>query len=267
MAAIAAFAIFCLAASTVYFFNDLVDAPQDRLHPVKCRRPIAAGTLPFPMAIFLAVSGFFITLLLAFNLSFFFFMICFCYFLLHLSYNFYFKQKAILDVLVIAVGFILRVWAGAVAVNAHIGVWLLLCVTSFSLFLAVGKRRCELTLLAGLAAKHRKALLFYSEKLLDVYTSIFATATWLTYALFTFSQPTALELGKTLPIMADLPRALVAQKWTMLTIPFVIYGVMRYVQLIYEGKGESPEEVFFSDKPLIVTIIIWIFLLILTIYW
>lgn len=265
--ALAAFAIFCLIASTVYLFNDLADAPQDRLHPIKCRRPIVSGKLPFPVAVFLAVTGFFLTLFLAFNFSFFFFMICLCYFILQMAYSFYLKQIAILDVLIIAAGFILRVWAGAVAVNAHISVWLLLCITSFALFLAVGKRRCELTLLAGLATQHRKALLFYPEKLLDVYTSIFATATWLTYALFTFSQPTALELGKSLPIMADLPQALVAQKWTMLTVPFVIYGVMRYVQLIYEGKGESPEEVFFSDRPLKAVVIAWVLLLILTTYW
>lgn len=264
---LAALGIFCLAASTVYFFNDLIDSPQDKLHPVKCHRPIASGDLPFPVAFFLTTTGFFLALFLAFNLSFFFFLTCLLYFGLHFFYTICLKQIAILDVLAIAAGFILRVWAGAVAVNAHISVWLLLCVTSFSLFLAVGKRRCELTLLAGMAAKHRQALLAYSEKILDMYTAIFATSTWLTYALFTFSQPTAIELGKFLPIMVELPRTLIAQKWTMITIPFVIYGVMRYVQLIYEGKGESPEKVFFSDKPLMITVSLWILLLILTIYW
>ena len=219
------------------------------------------------MAVFSVLVGFFISLFLAANLSFFFFLICLLYLLIHFSYSIYLKQIAIVDVLLIAAGFILRVWAGAAAVDAHISVWLLLCVTSFSLFLAVGKRRCEAKLLRDLAVKHRQALLSYPEKLLDFYTLMFATSTWLTYALFTFSAPTAVEQGKFLSFMAFLPRTLVAQKWLMMTVPLVIYGVMRYLQLIYDkGEGESPEEVFLSDKPLMTTVFAWIILIIIVVY-
>lgn len=267
LSALLAFLIFCLIASTVYLFNDLIDAPRDRLHPVKKKRPIASGQLPIPIAIFAIAVGFFLSLFLAFNLSFFFFLICLAYFLLHFFYTLSLKQIAILDVLAIAAGFIFRVWAGAVAVDAHISVWLLLCVTSFSLFLAVGKRRCEASLLKNLASRHRHSLIFYPEKLLDMYMAIFATSAWLTYALFTFSRPTAAEEGRFLMLMTVLPKTLVAQKWLMLTVPVVLYGMMRYLQLIYQqGKGESPEEVFLTDKPLLTAFAIWVILTIFLIY-
>ncbi len=263
----AAFFIFCLVTSTIYIFNDLLDVSQDKFHPFKKSRPLASGKLPPPIAFFTITCGFFLSLFLASNLSFFFFLICFLYFILHIAYSFYFKNVAILDVLFIASGFILRVWAGAVAVNAHIGVWLLLCVTSFSLFLAVGKRRWELIALKKVAAKHRRSLLSYPENLLDLYISMFATSSWLTYALFTFSQPTAAEKGKFLSIMANLPKTLIAQKWLMITVPLAIYGVMRYLQLLYQkGQGDSPEKIILSDKPLIITCFLWLALTILMIY-
>lgn len=262
-----AFFIFCLLTSTVYFFNDILDIPQDKLHPFKKRRPIVSGKLPLPVAFFMVVAGLFLSLFAAANLSLFFFLTCLLYFFLHFAYTLFLKKIAILDVLAIAAGFILRVWAGAVVVDAHISVWLLLCVTSFALFVAVGKRRCELTLLKSLASKHRQTLIFYPENLLDIYTAVFATSAWLTYAFFTFSAPTAVEQGRFLPIMANLPKTLVAQKWLMITIPLVIYGVMRYLQVIYgEGKGDSPEEVLLSDKPLIATVILWIVLTIVVLY-
>jgi 4-hydroxybenzoate polyprenyltransferase len=264
--ALQAFICFCLLSSTVYIFNDILDIERDRIHPLKKKRPIASGRLPLPTAIFAIVFGFFLSLFIAVNISFFFFLTCLLYFLLHFSYTLYLKQIPILDVLAIASGFILRVWAGAVAVDAHISVWLLLCVVSFSLFMAVGKRRCEATLLKGVATKHRQALLFYSEKLLDVYTTMFATAAWLTYALFTFSQPLAVEQGRFLSLMATLPRTLVAQKWQMATVPLVIYGIMRYLQLIFEGKGGSPEDILLTDRPLIITVSLWALLTILIIY-
>ena len=241
--------------------------PKDKLHPVKKNRPIPSGKLPVPIAVFTIAFLFFITLFVSYNISFFFFIICLFYFVLHFSYSLWLKQIGILDVLAIAAGFMFRIWAGAVAVDAHISVWLLLCVTSFSLFLAVAKRRCELTFLKNVATGHRQALITYPEKLLDLYTVMFATSSWLTYALFTFSQPAANEMGKYFNFMIYLPSTLIAQKWLMLTVPLVIYGVMRYLQLIYDqGKGESPEEIILTDIPLRTDFLIWLVLLIFLIY-
>ena len=253
------FTIFSILTSSVYIFNDILDVHSDKIHPLKKKRPIASGKLSIPIALFAALSGFIISLFLAINLSFFFFLICLAYLSLHVFYALFLKTIPILDVLVIASGFILRVWAGAVIINTHINIWLLLCVISFSLFLAVGKRRSELTLLKGrLTNQHRQVLFSYPEKLLDLYISMFANTTWLTYALFTFLQPMIEPRGRLLTIMADLPLAFRSRKWLMITIPVVIYGVMRYLQLIYEkNKGESPARVLISDKPLLASVILW----------
>lgn len=260
--------LFSLITSAVYIFNDIIDAPADRLHPLKRKRPIASGKLPIPIAFFtavlLATSGLFF----AVNLSFFFFFLCLTYALLHLVYSLYLKKMAILDVLAIASGFILRVYAGAVVIDAHINVWLLLCVISFSLFLAIGKRRSERTLLKAQGdQKTRKVLTHYPDELLNIYTSMFANTTWLTYALFTFLQPTVTPEGHLLTIMSVVPRAFVNRKLLMITVPVVIYGVMRYLQLIYEkGEGESPAKVLTSDKPLLISVFLWGILVIGVIY-
>jgi len=253
------FIIFSILTSSVYIFNDILDVPSDKIHPLKKKRPIASGELPLPIALFIALSGFIISLFLAVNLSFFFFLICIAYLGLHIFYTLFLKTVPILDVLAIASGFIFRIWAGAVIINTHINIWLLLCVISFSLFLAVGKRRSELSLLKGvLTSQHRRVLFSYPEKLLDLYISMFANTTWLTYALFVFLQPLAEPKGRILTIMADLPLAFRSRKWLMITIPIVIYGIMRYLQLIYEkNKGESPAKVLISDKPLLISVILW----------
>lgn len=250
--------LFCLTASSVYIFNDILDARHDRVHPLKKKRPIAACKLPMPVAIFVTILGFSLSLFLSVNLSFFFFLLVLLYIALHIFYTLYLKKMAILDVLAIASGFVIRVYAGAVAVDAHINVWLLLCVISFSLFLAIGKRRSERTLLEAQAKKHRQVLTRYPEKLLNIYTSMFANTTWLTYALFTFLQPLGIPEEKLVLITADLPRTFVTRKLLMITIPVVIYGVMRYLQLIYEkGEGDSPEKVLLSDKPLLASVCLW----------
>jgi 4-hydroxybenzoate polyprenyltransferase len=260
--------LFSLITSAVYIFNDITDAPADRLHPLKKKRPIASGELPVPLAFFAAVVLAAFGLFLAANLSFFFFFLCLAYALLHLLYSLYLKKVAILDVLAIASGFILRVYAGAVAIDAHINVWLLLCIISFSLFLAVGKRRSERTLLkAQDPGQTRKVLTHYPDELLNIYTSMFANTTWLTYALFTFLQPTVTPEGHLLTLMSIVPRAFVNQKLLMITVPVVIYGVMRYLQLIYEkGEGESPAKVLTSDKPLLLSVSLWGILVIGVIY-
>lgn len=252
--------IFSILTSSVYIFNDIFDASKDRLHPLKKNRPIASGKLPIPYALFTATTFSFVSLFLAFNLSFFFFLVCLSYLILHFLYNTILKNVAIFDVLALASGFILRVYAGAVVINAHINIWLLLCVISFSLFLAVGKRRSELTLLSAkkTAGETRKVLFSYPEKLLDLYISMFANTTWLTYAWFAFIYPKTEASTRLIHLWADIPRTFRNQKWLMATVPVVIYGVMRYLQLIYEkNEGESPAKVLITDKPLFTTVVLW----------
>ena len=257
-----AMVIFTILTSSVYIFNDIIDIRSDRMHPFKKKRPIASGKLPVPQALFVAVVGFFGALGLAASLSTFFFLSALAYLVLHITYSLWLKKVSILDVMAIASGFILRVYAGALVIDAHMNVWFLLTVVSAALFLAVGKRRSEMTLLenAGLAAKqHRKVLGHYTSTLLDVYTGMFANTTWLTYALFSFLQPPVVpKRSRLIGILATLPRALTAQKLLMITVPVVIFGVMRYLQLIYEqNKGESPERVLLSDKMLLAAVILW----------
>lgn len=266
---LAATIVFCILTSVVYIFNDLIDAPKDKLHPLKKNRPIAAGKLAMPIAVFTAIAAAFLGLFLASNLSFFFFSICLLYLALHFFYSLVLKNIVILDVLTLASGFILRVYAGAVVIDAHINIWLLLCIISFSLFLAVGKRRSELTLLSGQPAfgQTRKSLFSYPEKLLDLYISMFANTTWLTYAWFAFIYPISPPPEKLIHLWTDIPRTFRSQKWLMLTIPVVIYGVMRYLWLIYEkNEGESPAKVLVLDKPLLVTVALWSLMVIGIIY-
>lgn len=252
--------IFTVLASSVYVFNDLLDFSADRLHPFKKSRPIAAGKLPVPIAVFALVTGFVVALYWASKINMFFFWTCVTYVVIQFLYTIWLKKVTIIDVIVVASGYILRVYAGGLAIGAHMDVWFLLTVVSASLFLAVGKRRGELTLLkasAG-AGQVRATLKHYTESLLDIYTSMFATATWLSYALFSFNHPVIIPRGRVLTIMADLPRTLISAKLMMITTPFVIYGVMRYLQLIYEkNEGESPERIILSDKPIMVTVVIW----------
>ncbi|NMB57482.1 UbiA prenyltransferase family protein [Candidatus Beckwithbacteria bacterium] len=254
-----AFLIFSLLASAVYILNDIIDAPQDRLHPIKKHRPIASNKLPIPVAIFAFISLILIVLFLSFSISFFFFFLVLVYLILQIAYTFWLKRINILDVMTIASGFILRVYVGAVAINSHINSWLLLCIISFALFLAIGKRRSEKTILEShLESKPREVLSHYPDNLLNIYTAMFATTTWLSYALFTFQQTIYIERGQVLTFMSFLPKTFINQKLLMFTIPLVIYGVMRYLQLIYDrNQGESPEKVLLADKPLLSTVFLW----------
>lgn len=170
--------------------------------------------------------------------------------------------------MMIAAGFILRVYAGAIILNYHVSSWFLLCVVSTALFLAVGKRRAELAMLsAQVAPVHRKTLSHYSEELLDGYLAMFASSAWLSWALFTFFESPPVILKPTF-FYSVLPLTVSgSSKFLMLTIPLVIYGVMRYLRIIYEGsKAESPERVLLSDKPLLGTVILWGISIILIIY-
>ncbi|MBI5356767.1 UbiA prenyltransferase family protein [Candidatus Collierbacteria bacterium] len=263
----AAAAIFSLVSSTVYFFNDLIDAPLDRRHPFKMKRPIASGALSAPAAVFLATVGFFISLILALKLSYFFFVACLAYFILQAAYSLKLKHIEIIDLLVIATGFILRAYSGALVIDGHISVWFLLCVIAVSMLLAVGKRRAELSLLAEKASEVRATLGGYPEHLMDVWVGMFGTMTILSYILFTFQQQFDEPSRRLIPLLLFLPRALTVQKWLMITIPVVIYGVMRYLQLIYKkNQGEAPERVLLTDAPLLTSVIVWGFLAVAVLY-
>lgn len=255
-----AFCIFTILSSTTYIFNDLLDINADRQHPYKKNRPIASGELPIEVTVFTLLFGMILGLVWAYGLNYFLFISCLVYLIVQVFYTTYLKQIPIIDVIVIASGYLIRVYAGGFTVSAHMDVWFLMTVIAASLFLAVGKRRGEMTLLLGnyTASQTRASLKRYTEQLLDIYTAMFATGTWITYALFTFNHPKIVPDGRALKIISILPKTLISEKWMMITIPFVVYGIMRYLQLIYEkNEGESPERVLLSDKPLIITVLAW----------
>jgi 4-hydroxybenzoate polyprenyltransferase len=243
--------------SSIYIINDIIDLEADSKHPFKKKRPIASGALPVPVALFAAIAMLVTAFLVSLGLSGFFRILILAYVILQVAYATTFKHIPILDVISIATGFLIRIYAGSVVVNLHMSVWFLLTVVSASLFLAVGKRQSERTLLSGRTdvGETRKSLKHYSQRLLDQYTGMFANATWMTYALFTFQNDAVKPDGRLADLYSILPRTLQSQKLLMLTLPFVIFGVMRYLQLVYESnEGESPERVLLNDKPLLATV-------------
>ncbi|MBI5621033.1 decaprenyl-phosphate phosphoribosyltransferase [Candidatus Gottesmanbacteria bacterium] len=264
-----AFIVFCFLSSSNYIFNDILDAPKDRKHPFKRFRPIASGQFPVPAArvasLLFAVAG--LSIAQSINPLFFAFAVAFL--ILQYAYSLFFKHITVIDILTITIAYILRVYAGEAATGYHISIWLALAALSLALFLAIGKRRAELTLIQGfegvLPRDTRASLSHYSEKLLDTYTAMFANSTFLTYAFFTFLARPYNEgffLRNYTEFFADLP----GRKWMMVTIPFVLYGIMRYMQLIYEGKGESPEKILTSDLPLLTTVILWVGSVLVVVY-
>jgi 4-hydroxybenzoate polyprenyltransferase len=266
-----AFFVFCGLSSATYIINDIFDIKKDRLHPFKRFRPIAHGDVPVPLALFLAAILILGSLLFAKTVTPAFLAICLVYLLIQFFYSSFLKSIAVIDILAIAAGYILRVYAGEFASGFHISVWLLLTTISISLFLAVGKRRSELTLLSqskdiNISAT-RKSLSHYSERLLDVYASIFATSTFISYSLFTFLEnPGGFKLSIGI-LMPDFLPTFFQRKWLMITIIPVVYGLMRYLQDIYEKQeGESPEKVLLSDKPLLFAVTSWVILVIILVY-
>ncbi len=265
------FFVFCGLSSASYIINDIFDVEKDRLHPFKRFRPLAHNDIPISLAIVVAAALIVISLFVASSVTPAFFILTIAYLLLQISYSSLLKSITVIDILAIASGYILRVYGGEFASGFHISVWLLLTTISISLFLAIGKRRSELTLVsknkeADIAAT-RKTLSHYSERLLDVYATIFATSTFISYSLFTFLENPG---GKKLAINVLMPNFLpdfFQRKWLMITIIPVVYGLMRYLQDIYEkNEGESPEKVIFSDIPLLIAVMLWISLVIFIIY-
>jgi 4-hydroxybenzoate polyprenyltransferase len=238
----AGFILFCLVSSAVYIFNDLADVESDRQHPVKKNRPIASGKLPLPVAWTTGIALVVISLPLGYILSPSFFVVLLVYFLLIVAYSLWLKHFAILDVLVIAAGFVLRVHAGVTLITVErFSPWLYVLTTLFALYIGFGKRRSELALLANGAGAHRKVLDGYTLPLLDQYITIVSGTTIVVYALYTFFAP-------------NVP----ANHTMMLTIPFVIYGIFRYLYLIQVSHAAgAPEEVLLSDRPLQITALLW----------
>lgn len=265
------FISFCFLSSSAYIINDLIDVRKDRLHPFKKSRPIASGEVTPTEAILIFIVIILTALFLASSIGGAFFFYCIVYLVVQLLYSFVFKSIEIFDIFFIAAGYILRVLAGETIVSYHISVWLLLTTISLSLFLAIGKRRSELTLLKNYTGARvqeiRQSLSHYSEPLLDVYTVIFATSVSIFYSLFTFLEnPGGIQIRLNILLPDYLPGYL-QRKWLMVTILPVVYGLMRYLQDIYEKQeGESPDRVLLSDKSLLASVIIWGLLVIFIIY-
>jgi len=254
------FLSFCALSSSNYIFNDVLDAPSDRKHPFKKFRPVASGLLPVPYALFTSFIFLCVGMTIASQINQGFMLFSIAFVLLQYLYSIILKHISVVDIIAITGGYVLRVYAGEAATGYHISIWLALAALSLALFLAIGKRRAELTLIQGsgvLSPKETRASLsHYSEKLLDAYTSMFATSTFISYTYFTFLER-PINQGLLFRNYEDFATDFPNRKWMMATLPFVLYGIMRYMQLIYHGKGESPEQVLTTDLPLLSTVILW----------
>ena len=265
-----AFVAFCAISSGAYFINDVIDAPKDRLHPVKKNRAIASGEVRPVTAIIIAVILISFSIIYSFaHLDDYFVFLLILYIVVQFAYSLFLRNAIILDSLVVASGFMMRVLAGGFASRTSISSWIILTTIGISMLMAFGKRRSEKTILAKLSdnpseVETRKTLRHYPDNLLDSMISISASYTILTYSLFTFMTSPEEIGGK---ISAVLPSVLKTPKLMMLTIPLVIYGIARYLYVIYEkGEGESPERVLLSDTPLLSTVLLWALSVFLIIY-
>jgi 4-hydroxybenzoate polyprenyltransferase len=261
--AILAFLSFGLASSATYIFNDLADAERDRAHPIKKNRPIAAGKLPPSVALVAMVAFIFTSLSIASELNSLFLLSVSAYLSLQALYSLGLKNIPIIDILIIATGFILRVYGGAFVVDAHLSVWFLLCVISVALFLASGKRRAEIGIIPE--GKTRLSLTKYQRELLNSYVTMFANASWMSWALFTFFESPTPATNIWL-FLAEISRATTVSKLLMITIPLVIFGIMRYEALIFENKSEAPEKLFLTDKALVGSLFLWVGTIVLILY-
>lgn len=249
---LAGFFLFCLISSAVYLLNDIADIEADRQHPEKKFRPLASGKLPIGIAQGTAFTLALISLLLGFLLEPGFAGILAVYFIVNLLYSRWLKHVPIIDVLIISSGFVLRVAAGVtlIAPVERFSPWLYMLTILFSLYIGLGKRRAEMNLLAHGAGAHRKVLDGYTIPLLDQYITIVSGMTIVAYSLYTFSAP-------------NLPQ----NHTMMLTIPFVVYGIFRYLQLIQTGHAAgSPDEVALKDRPLQATVVLWVLAVIAVFY-
>ena len=249
--AIIAFAAFCLASSAVYLINDIFDRENDKKHPIKSKRPIASGKVPTSAAMataaFLLIGGIILAILVNSGTL----IMLLAYVALNLAYSALLKHLVIIDVMTIAAGFVLKAVAGGLAISVPISAWLLVCTTLLALFMGFGKRRHELTLLSSDASSHRRALENYSVGFLDQMISVVTSSTVVAYAFYTLSPEIEERFGT---------------KWLSLTIPFVLYGIFRYLYLIFhKDEGGSPTKLLLTDPPLILCVLLWLVSVILVI--
>ena len=251
-AALAAFVVFCGLSGAIYLLNDVADRDKDRLHPDKRMRPIASGRLSVRVALIAAavliVSG----LAAAVWVSRPFALVALAYVVLLSAYSAWLKHVVIVDVLVVAIGFVLRAAAGALAIGVAISGWLLICTILLVLFLALGKRRHEVLTLEESAARHRPILAEYSAGLLDQMIAVVTASTVTAYALYTMSPETVAKFHTSL-----LPA----------TLPFVLYGVFRYLYLLYHRQlGGNPSDMVVRDRALVLNTLLWLIVVLLIIY-
>jgi 4-hydroxybenzoate polyprenyltransferase len=240
---VAAFVLFCLLSGGIYLINDVLDAERDRLHPQKRHRPVASGRLPAPVALAVGIILLVAASLAAFALSLRLGVVAVAYAALLSAYSAGLKHVVIVDTLIIAAGFVLRALAGVVVLGIELSHWLLLCTILLALFLTFGKRRHELLALEAGAANHRPILEEYSPQLLDQMIAVVTASTLMAYALYTMAPETQAKLGTT-----RLP----------LTIPFVLYGIFRYLYLLYRRDlGGNPSELFVTDRALLLSVALW----------
>jgi len=250
--ALLAFALFCGLSGAVYLLNDVADRERDRMHPLKRLRPVASGALSPRTAVGLAAIIGLACVALSFFLGVPFAACAVLYLGLNLLYSFYLKEVVILDVLAISLGFVLRAVAGAVAIEVLISEWLLICTILLALFLTLSKRRHELTSLTDLAVDHRPTLQEYSPYLLDQMIAVVTPSCVMAYALYTLAQETRDKF------QTD------RLAWT---IPFVLYGIFRYLYLVHrKEKGGSPTDMLLTDRPLLIDVFLWALAVVLIIY-
>jgi len=246
---LAAFISFCLLSGAVYAINDVVDREKDRKHPVKRNRPVASGRVSVGEATILAVSSAILGLILALGVAWqneapLFFLTALSYPIWGAVYSFWLKRLIIVDAIGVAAGFVLRVTAGCLAIKVDISPWLILCTLLVALFIAFSKRRHELLLMGNNATAVRSVLGEYSPQLLDMFIAVTASMTIMAYSLYTFTAPHILLGDKREP-------------WLMVTIPFVVYGVLRYLYLAYQTDTAGAPEQMLKDKPFVVNLALW----------
>jgi len=245
------FFIFCLAASSVYLINDVLDKEKDKEHPVKSKRPIASGKLSTGLVVLISALLMLLALLLSWQLSIKLTLFLSLYLILNIFYIFWLKNILFIDVFSVALGYVLRVYGGAAVLNLSVSPWLFLSILLLSLLLSFGKRKHELNLLTNQAKDHRRTLKYYSHNLLDQVINFVSALTVMSYILYAVAPETIAKFGTYNLIY---------------TVPLVLYGMMRYLYILNNQKAGSPVEAFLEDRPLFFTVLLWGLAVVLIIY-